>query len=781
MLNERETEKVKELWGSSDAAGWKGSKRIHWLQHPKVHERINSLVSGDPLRDPYQYFIEKFYGVGLPRKHRVQRGLTLGCGTGEFERGLSQYRFVKTHDGIDIADGAIETAQKAAAAEGFRHLHYRVEDLNTLRLPECTYDVVFGIESIHHISNLEQLFESISMSVKPGGYFVLDEYIGPNKFQWTPSQLEAINDEILKLPPDLKRSVIDGSLKGPGARLTIEQIDAVDPSEAVRSADILKVLETYFDVLEIKGYGGSLLHWLLEGITGNFDEDDPRAMSCLKSLFDREDDLIAGGVLRHDFALIIAKRRPTRIQRVFGRRIAYAFSKTRSICLPRQSGIESPEVGLTGAQTQGAKKSKQVESLWVPPGHYYSPIPAAIDVKMNEAEIFTEPPAIRGVDLNETGQLRLLKEFAALYPEQPFSAGPVSDRRYFFENPNYSYSDAIFLYCMIRHLRPRQMVEIGSGYSSCAILDINELFFGNSMQCTFIDPYPQLLRDLIRETDQLRVRVIGQKIQDVSLDVFTELGPNDILFIDSSHVAKTGSDVNYILFKILPLLKAGVYIHFHDIFYPFEYPQEIVYEGRAWNEAYVLRAFLQYNRSFQIQFFSTFLIWKYKELFESQFPLCLKRPGGQIWMKKVIFDPELDRVFDVRARTLKLPTQILDLSRPEHLYFLNDGWYLPEPGHCWMSQTGVLQIAAPAAPGQHLTIHAWSPHLKGATLSATANDILLGAYAIGETCTFTARFSLPPELVGLPFIQVRLALDRVHTKPDDPRKLGLSVRRIEVQ
>lgn len=330
-----EIEKVKELWGSSDPSGWRGSTRIHWTQHSKVKERINRLISGDPYKDPYQHFIETYYAWDTRSGPRVRRALTLGCGSGEFERGFSQYRFVKVHEGIDIAGGAIEAARRMAANEGFDHLRYHIADLNAVRLPECAYDVVFAIESIHHIRNLEQLFESIAISLKPGGYFVLDEYIGPNKFQWTQNQLDAINAEAFKLPLDLKRSLIDGTSKSSIGRPTIQQIDAVDPSEAIRSADILKVLGIYFDILEIKGYGGSLLHNLLEGIAGNFNEADPLAMRCLETLFDREDELIAGGVLQHDFAVVVARRKPTRVQKVLGRGFAYAITKARSICFPR--------------------------------------------------------------------------------------------------------------------------------------------------------------------------------------------------------------------------------------------------------------------------------------------------------------------------------------------------------------------------------------------------------------------------------------------------------------
>ena len=109
---------------------------------------------------------------------------------------------------------------------------------------------------------------------------------------------------------------------------------------------------------------------------------------------------------------------------------------------------------------------------------------------------------------------------------------------------------------------------------------------------------------------------------------------NDLLFIDSTHVAKTGSDVNTIFFDILPSLAAGVCVHFHDIYYPFEYPKEWVRQGRAWNEAYMLRAFLQYNPTFRICFFNSYIAAFHRHLLkESMYPYALQ-PGSSLWLRK---------------------------------------------------------------------------------------------------------------------------------------------------
>ena len=153
----------------------------------------------------------------------------------------------------------------------------------------------------------------------------------------------------------------------------------------------------------------------------------------------------------------------------------------------------------------------------------------------------------------------------------------------------YSYSDAIVLYSMMRHLRPQRIIEVGSGFSSAVMLDTNELFLGHQVACTFIEPHPECLLGLMSGDDRTRVTIIAHRLQDVELGVFTALDANDILFIDSSHVLKVGSDVQRIFSEIVPALRPGVYIHFHDVFFPFEYPRHWIERGRHWTEAYAAR------------------------------------------------------------------------------------------------------------------------------------------------------------------------------------------------
>jgi predicted O-methyltransferase YrrM len=281
-------------------------------------------------------------------------------------------------------------------------------------------------------------------------------------------------------------------------------------------------------------------------------------------------------------------------------------------------------------------QSLQKKAGLYPLGHFYSPIPDLDEVMKDEAAIWGDlPRTINGIDLNEQEQLHLLGKFIEFYKEIPFSVKKTKQFRYFFENDAYSYSDAIILYSMIRYAKPVQVIEVGSGYSSCLLLDTNERFFDGKIKTTFIEPYPELFYSLIRESDKDRIRVIPARLQDIPLVEFDTLERNDILFIDSTHVSKVNSDVNCIFFRILPRLKSGVIIHFHDVFYPFEYPKSWVYEGRAWNEDYVLRTFLEYNSAFKILFFNTFMEYFFEDYFQKYMPLCLENKGGSIWLQKL--------------------------------------------------------------------------------------------------------------------------------------------------
>lgn len=277
--------------------------------------------------------------------------------------------------------------------------------------------------------------------------------------------------------------------------------------------------------------------------------------------------------------------------------------------------------------------------LRVKNGHYYSPVPSMRELHRDASRIFDRSRRpLQGIDLNEDEQLALLREFARFYAEQPFSELPQADRRYFFDNHWYGKADALFLYSIIRQFRPRQIVEIGSGFSSAVMLDTNERFMDRAVRLTFIEPESVRLRKLLRDGDQNIATIVDERIQDVDPAMIDGLAANDILFVDSSHVSKAGSDVNHILFELLPRLQSGVLVHFHDVLYPFEYPKEWFELGISWNEPYILRAFLQYNSAFSIRFWNDFVMKFHAEALQQLMPLCSHAPafgvGGSLWLQK---------------------------------------------------------------------------------------------------------------------------------------------------
>jgi len=271
---------------------------------------------------------------------------------------------------------------------------------------------------------------------------------------------------------------------------------------------------------------------------------------------------------------------------------------------------------------------------YVAPGHFYSPISSVEDVDRAIAA-GQSADSLLGIDLREDEQMQLLGRLAKFYPEIPFASDRSKGFRFAFDNPSYSWCDAIIFFCMIRDLEPRRIIEVGSGHSSCLILDTNELFFGGNIDVTFVDPYPELLLKLLRPGEVERTDIVAKKLQDTDLELFASLRPNDILFVDSSHVAKAGSDVQSLFFNILPALSSGVVVHLHDIFARFEYPAGWLREGRGWNEQYMLRAFLQFNTHFRIKLFTGHMVLKHPDFFRHHMPNCFRNGGGNFWMERV--------------------------------------------------------------------------------------------------------------------------------------------------
>lgn len=234
---------------------------------------------------------------------------------------------------------------------------------------------------------------------------------------------------------------------------------------------------------------------------------------------------------------------------------------------------------------------------WTPVGHYYSPVSTARE-RLRQARWDCEA-ATPGIDLAEEAQrawAHKLAERATNFAPQRWS--PEA------ENNMFGTCDARILAATLAELRPSHIVEVGSGYSTAVMLDSADAN-GTTTDIACIEPYPDRLAHLLRPQD--RVTLLRQPVQDVPLDRFTALGEGDLLFIDSTHVAKAGSDVIYLYLHVLPRLSPGVVVHVHDVFWPFSYPAEWLHEGRDWTEAYLLRALLTDTNRWQILLFGDWL------------------------------------------------------------------------------------------------------------------------------------------------------------------------------
>ena len=274
------------------------------------------------------------------------------------------------------------------------------------------------------------------------------------------------------------------------------------------------------------------------------------------------------------------------------------------------------------------------------PGSYSSPIPDIRQIHARSHIVYDRSATeIAGIDVQVKAQTELAREFVAYYKDIPFPEQKQDGCRYYLDNDYFSYGDGVVLYSMLRRFKPKRVIEVGSGFSSAAMLDVTR---NGEIDFTFIEPFPDRLLSLLGDQDRDRCNILRALVQEVPAGLFANLHENDILFVDSSHVAKTDSDVVHLFFNILPSLNKGVIVHFHDILWPFEYPSLWHDLGRAWNEAYFLRAFLQYNGDFRILYFNSMMENHHGHFLRSEMPLAMKTPSApltpgnsSLWIRKI--------------------------------------------------------------------------------------------------------------------------------------------------
>lgn len=299
----------------------------------------------------------------------------------------------------------------------------------------------------------------------------------------------------------------------------------------------------------------------------------------------------------------------------------------------------APLVGLMARTGVGTDRCLKYGALPLPV-HFYSPVPDLSELERRD--VWSQRSRMPGVDWREKEQLELLSELGRLYgSECCWPARPGEDPDvYYTENNSFSFPCSATLHSMIRHLKPSRVIEVGSGNSTrvLAAALCRNAEEGKRAELTVIDPFPG---ERVRRGLPGLTRLDARPVEQVDLEAFSGLGDGDVLFIDSGHTVRTGSDVNYLFLEVLPRLAPGVVVHVHDIPLPFEYakvyatnPQFRVF----WTESYLLQAFLAFNSAFEVLLGLAYLHSDHPESLREAFPHYNpaehRATSGSFWMRR---------------------------------------------------------------------------------------------------------------------------------------------------
>ena len=281
-----------------------------------------------------------------------------------------------------------------------------------------------------------------------------------------------------------------------------------------------------------------------------------------------------------------------------------------------------------------SQERRGLAKVFVPPGSYQSPIANPAELHAYAAGLSGVGPELRGIALDRAAMIATWEQIVPLLATFPFPATQTAGFRYYYENFYFGLGDALLLSSLLRLHAPKRYIEIGSGFSSACAVDTVDAFLGGACELTFIEPNPERLLGMLG-TRTRAARVFNVPVQAVAPALFDELEASDILFIDSSHVMRTGSDVCFELFEVLPRLRSGVFVHIHDMHWPFDYPEDwILRQNRSYNEAYAVRAFLTDNPNWEIAFFNDYFARFEAPRIQQTFPQFSGNLGGSLWLRR---------------------------------------------------------------------------------------------------------------------------------------------------
>ncbi len=279
------------------------SKRSNWWDLDAVTKRWNWLITGSPDLDYQDYVTKKYF-----HRRKGLKAISIGCGTGRKEIRWAETGKFKSIHGYDISESRIDHARELARKSKWHaRLDFNVGNVYALDLARQSFDLVIFDNSLHHCSPLTQAVERAKQWLTNDGILVLNEYVGPNRFQWSDGQV-AMTNALLQLLPARLRKKNDGKVKDRMLRPGALAIRMNDPSEAAESNSILDVVERHFEVLELKPYGGTILANLLKDIAHNFLNGDRESREWLAFLFNAEDRLIASKEISSDYVFGVYRK-----------------------------------------------------------------------------------------------------------------------------------------------------------------------------------------------------------------------------------------------------------------------------------------------------------------------------------------------------------------------------------------------------------------------------------------------------------------------------------------
>lgn len=277
------------------------SRNKYWWEIPFVRGRMNLLKTGNSQTETSDYVFQKY----IKEKNNLIM-LSPGCGTGGKELKYGAFPQIKRIDAFDIASKRILIAKEEAESAGIKNINFFIADISEYDFGIDKYDIIIFDSFLHHVEDISAILKKVKSALKPGGILIIDEYVGPNRFQWTERQLAKANEALHKIPEDLRRRV-SGNIKKKIYKPGLLRMILSDPSEAVNSESIVKELESVFTPVNVHPYGGNIIQLVLKDIAHNFFSDSDRVTSTLDKLFEFEDEFLK--TEKSDFLFGIYKKR----------------------------------------------------------------------------------------------------------------------------------------------------------------------------------------------------------------------------------------------------------------------------------------------------------------------------------------------------------------------------------------------------------------------------------------------------------------------------------------